>query len=80
MTKSWDPFAPTTSAAIPEASPAESLGLSNNDEGGGQQPDDGLELLRRTELIQIAQQGGLASYGTKDELIVRIRNHRATSG
>lgn len=73
----FDPFAPAPAAA-------EAPGTGNDPDPGETTPDpdpesgDELGDLLKPELIKLAGDYGLPTSGTKDELITRIRDHRAT--
>lgn len=82
--RAHDPFAPapaTTTTGGPlfamssrETSTVRGAGTWAPDD---EQPDDGLGLLRRVELVQIAEREGVSAYGNRDALLARIRSHRA---
>lgn len=87
-----DPFAPAprstggghlaaaTPHAEPDSGPSEPSGVSGASirVPMDEQPDnDGLSLLRRVELVQIAEREGVSAYGNRDALLARIRSHRA---
>lgn len=59
--------APTNAAPAPQPAPV--------DDGGTTQDDD-LEGLRKPQLVDLAAELGLATSGTKDDLIDRIHEHR----
>lgn len=63
-----DPFAPHETAE-----PTTDDGL--DDEGQvAEDVGDGLETLRKDELIDLATGRGVAIYGTKNDIIERLRN------
>jgi hypothetical protein len=88
--RSFDPYAPPPSGDVPSEPSADvsdgGINQPGTEDSGGdvelasQDPaDDGLEAMRRIDLVDLAKQEGVASYGTHDDLVERIRKHRAGS-
>lgn len=82
--RSHDPFAPPPPDASVESSGSEpEFGEREQFSGDVYEPSDGnaegdsLDDMRRADLLKLAESEGLAAYGTKDDLIRRIRKHRA---
>lgn len=84
----YDPYAPPASASDVPAEPPDDVpdgGINqpDRDDSGGDvelasdaYADDGLASMRRIDLVDLAKQEGVASYGTHDDLVERIRKHR----
>lgn len=74
--RAWDPFAPPPpppAAAAPATlaahAPVATSGLLTSDP-----PPDGLDDLRKPELIALAQERELESSGTRADIIARLRD------
>lgn len=82
--RSHDPFAPHPPGDVPPGPlddvPDGGINQPGMPSSGGDVelsgPGDGLESLRRVDLVDLAKQEGVASYGTHDDLVQRIRKHR----
>ena len=61
--RAHDPFAPHTQDALTGAVTPE-----QGDDNG-----DGLDNLTKPELVELASERGVASYGTKADIIARLR-------
>ena len=86
----WDPFAPVATAGQPEPDDAgrdaaayspenelDTLEALDAAELADLEGDDGLEGMRKDDLVDLAKRLRLPTSGTKPELIERIRDHRA---
>lgn len=80
--RAHDPFAPHPKRTPPPPEPAPPAAPAAPapapapvDDGGTTQEDD-LEGLRKPQLVDLAAELGLATSGTKDDLIDRIHEHR----
>lgn len=70
-----DPYAPPPAASADE--PSDEVGVeSGGDVELSDSSDDGLEDMRRVDLVELAESESIAAYGTKADLIERIRKHR----
>ena len=87
--RSHDPYAPHPVGTVPAEPPDDVTdgGISQpgqGDSGGdvefADSSDDGLASMRRVDLVELAKQEGVASYGTHDDLVERIRKHRQARG
>lgn len=81
--RSHDPFAPhisasgaETSGSEPEREEQEPFSDDPYNSPGGTTVDDGLDGMRRVELMELAEREGVAAYGNRESLIARIRKHR----
>lgn len=88
----YDPYAPAAPAGDVPAEPPDNVpdgGINQSDRGDsggdveiatGGSAGDGLASMRRIDLVELAKQEGVASYGTHDDLVERIRKHRQARG
>lgn len=84
--RSHDPFAPHPPSDAPPEPPDDvpdgGINQPDTQSSGGDVelsgPGDGLESLRRVDLVELAKREGVASYGTHDDLVQRIRRHRSS--
>lgn len=84
--RAYDPFAPAPSAMAtedaessgsePEPGEQEPFSDDEHESSGGDVESDGLDDMRRTDLLDLAEEEGVGAYGTKADLIARIRKHR----
>lgn len=78
--RTHDPYAPPSTMTTQQPD-SESLAPSSSNSPTDAGPttgaeSDGLDLMKRVDLVRLAQREGVAAYGTKDELLARIRSHR----
>jgi hypothetical protein len=87
--RSHDPYAPhpvgTVPAEPPDDVPDGGINQPDQPDSGGDveladSSNDGLASMRRVELVDLAKQEGVASYGTHADLVERIRKHRQARG
>lgn len=82
--RSVDPYAPPPATSTDEPTDGESGESGSDDasvESGGDvelsgSSDDGLDDMRRMDLLKLAKDEGVGAYGTQADLIARIRKHR----
>ena len=85
----WDPFAPVSAAGHAELDDDGESEPSSGSHGGPavrdeqdaaeltESDDDGLEDMRKDDLVDLAKRLRLSTSGTKPELIERIRDRQA---
>lgn len=81
--RSYDPYAPASSGGSAEPSDGEPepeewgpLPDDVHESSGEDVESDGLDAMRRVDLLTLAESEGVAAYGNRESLIARIRKHR----